>query len=98
MYAGLPLEIWSRVFSYACSDDGRTGRSLSRVSLYFYNASKIAKLQSLAIVGQCQIKGCAVMLGNTPPRFCRVYNLFISTYTPSESELEAEVTEGQEFL
>ncbi|TBU63281.1 hypothetical protein BD310DRAFT_809396, partial [Dichomitus squalens] len=31
----LPLELLENIFSYACTDGGHTGRSLSLVSRYF---------------------------------------------------------------
>ncbi|KAH9935687.1 uncharacterized protein B0H18DRAFT_420494 [Fomitopsis serialis] len=45
----IPLEIWERICSFACTDDGYTGLSLSKVSRYFRNASRLCRLQSVAI-------------------------------------------------
>ncbi|TFK71650.1 hypothetical protein BDN72DRAFT_426767 [Pluteus cervinus] len=81
---GLPLELWSWIFSYACTDDGRTGRSLSLVCTCFHEASKSSKLQSLTIIGHQQIIASAKMLVSTIPRYRRVHNLFISTHSPSK--------------
>ncbi|PPR05237.1 hypothetical protein CVT24_010344 [Panaeolus cyanescens] len=45
----LPPEIWMHIFSFACTDDGLTGRSLSLVSHYFYHLSLPYKYQSISI-------------------------------------------------
>jgi hypothetical protein len=45
-----PTEIWERICLFACTnDDGTTGRSLSLVSKYIHNASKLYKLHSIGI-------------------------------------------------
>jgi hypothetical protein len=38
-----------RIFRFACTDDGPTGRSLSLVSQYVHDTSKSYKLQSIII-------------------------------------------------
>jgi hypothetical protein len=51
----IPPEILSLIFSYACTDDGYTGRSLSLVSRYISDVSKPYKLQSVAVRGMWQV-------------------------------------------
>ncbi|KAL0953795.1 hypothetical protein HGRIS_004979 [Hohenbuehelia grisea] len=74
-----PTEIWALIFSYACTDSGRTGRSLSRVSRYFREVSRHVRLQSIAVHGIDQINAFAALLDSTPPRERRVRYLAIST-------------------
>ncbi|KZT66380.1 hypothetical protein DAEQUDRAFT_457465 [Daedalea quercina L-15889] len=45
----LPLEVWYRICSYACEDDGDTGVSLSQVSRYVRNACRLSHLHSVAV-------------------------------------------------
>jgi hypothetical protein len=51
----IPPEILALIFSYACTDDGYTGRSLSLVSRYISDVSKPYKLQSVAVRGMWQV-------------------------------------------
>ena len=51
----LPVEIWHIIFSFACIDDGSTGRSLSLVSTHFREISAPFKYQSIAISHWSQI-------------------------------------------
>ena len=46
-----PLDIWLRIFDYACLDDGTTARSLSRTSRAFREASRRHRFRSVAIHG-----------------------------------------------
>ncbi|KAI0081535.1 hypothetical protein K474DRAFT_1587422, partial [Panus rudis PR-1116 ss-1] len=47
-----PAEIWTKIFSFACTDGGYTGCSLSRVSRYFRDASLPVKLQTVSLHGE----------------------------------------------
>ncbi|KAF7973305.1 hypothetical protein HWV62_15627 [Athelia sp. TMB] len=44
----VPFEIWIKIFSFACTDAGFTGRSLSLVSKFVRDASAQVKLQKIA--------------------------------------------------
>ncbi|KZT20182.1 hypothetical protein NEOLEDRAFT_1076164 [Neolentinus lepideus HHB14362 ss-1] len=46
----IPTELWRRTFSFACTDDGGTGRSLSAVSKYVRDASDHYRYQSMALL------------------------------------------------
>jgi hypothetical protein len=50
-----PVEIWHLIFSFACLDDGSTGRSLSLVSTHFREISAPFKYQSIAVTHWSQI-------------------------------------------
>jgi len=72
-----PAEIWGRIFSLACVDDGFTGRSLSRVSRYIMEASKPYKYQCLAVKDH-QLRLLALILRKLPADLRRVRCLFIT--------------------
>jgi len=72
-----PIEIWSQIFTLACTDNGFTGRSLSLTSRYIHELSKSVKLQSLSVTKPQQIRGLARLLADTPPKYRRVRYLFI---------------------
>src|ERR1700691_3432889 len=77
-----PPEILWKIYGFACTDDGYTGRSLSHVSRYIYESSKPVKFQSLAVRGAWQAVECAALLESTPSHLRRVDNLFISDARP----------------
>jgi hypothetical protein len=72
-----PIEIWSIIFTFACTDGGVTGRSLSLTSRHVRELSKVVKLQSLMVTEAQQILGLARLLADTPPKYRRVRHLFI---------------------
>src|ERR1700733_10889852 len=72
-----PTEIWGRIFSLACVDDGFTGRSLSRVSRYIKEASKPYKYQCLAVKDH-QLRPLALVFKKLPADKRRVRCLFLS--------------------
>ncbi|KAJ7251414.1 hypothetical protein C8J57DRAFT_1078181 [Mycena rebaudengoi] len=73
-----PPEIYAHIFSYACTDSGYTGRSLSLVSKYFHEVSKPAILQSIALYGRAQILAFAALLDQTPPHLRTTRALLIN--------------------
>ena len=77
-----PPEILWKIYGFACTDDGYTGRSLSLVSRYIHESSKPVKFQSLAVRGAWQAVECAALLESTPSHLRRVDNLFISDARP----------------
>ncbi|KAF7290886.1 hypothetical protein HMN09_01267000 [Mycena chlorophos] len=58
----LPPELLTHIFSFACTDTGATGRSLSQVSRYIRNTSATVKLQSVALLGRQQFLKFATFL------------------------------------
>ncbi|KAF7308369.1 hypothetical protein HMN09_00685500 [Mycena chlorophos] len=58
----LPIELLQHIFSFACTDIGTTGRSLSLVSRHVRDVSAAVKLQSVALFGHNQILGFASLL------------------------------------
>ncbi|OSX61040.1 hypothetical protein POSPLADRAFT_1182201 [Postia placenta MAD-698-R-SB12] len=87
-----PMEIWGRIFSFACIDDGYTGHSLSQVSRYFRVASNHYQLQSVALSGRDQIQRFADLLENTHPRCRSVRYLYVS-----ESLARDDIARGQDL-
>ncbi|RXW21794.1 hypothetical protein EST38_g4070 [Candolleomyces aberdarensis] len=73
----VPVELWLYVFSIACSDDGRTGRSLSLVSRRVNQLSKPFKYQSIAVDKLSNIAGLSEILQNLPAEFRVVQKLFV---------------------
>ena len=72
-----PTEIWGKIFSLACVDDGFTGRSLSRVSRYIMEASNPYKYQCLAVKDH-QLRPLALVFKNLPADKRRVRCLFLA--------------------
>ncbi|KAI0072938.1 hypothetical protein K474DRAFT_1678277 [Panus rudis PR-1116 ss-1] len=77
-----PAEIWARIFSFACTDGGYTGRSLSLVSRYFRDASLRVKLQSISLHGIDNASGFIEMYQRTSPHESPVQYLYF-TYKPA---------------
>lgn len=74
----IPVEIWSKIFSEACTDGGRTGRSLSLVSKYIRDTSKPYKYQCL-LVEERRLRPLVNMLKRIPIEFRRIQHLFLSS-------------------
>ncbi|KAH9926843.1 hypothetical protein B0H21DRAFT_137294 [Amylocystis lapponica] len=81
-----PAEIWTRIFSLACTDDGSTGRSISLVSTYIHDVSLPIQLQSIALAGHRQLHRFADMLERRPPHLRNVRNLCVSHESPQSAE------------
>ena len=73
----LPPELLEYIFTLACFDGGRTGRSLSLVSRSVSAISKPIIYQSLAIFNLKQAEVLATILTATPPDDRRVVHLFV---------------------
>lgn len=73
----IPPELWAKIFSFACLDDGTTGRTLSLVSKYVHHVSKPSKLQSTVLRGLDQTVAFLLLLGATPEHHRRVCHLFV---------------------
>ncbi|KAF4570046.1 hypothetical protein EYR40_009032 [Pleurotus pulmonarius] len=85
-----PSEIWDKIFSFACRDDGFTGRSLALVSKYMRDVSSPTRYQSLKVEGLDQMLDCARVLESTPAANRRVRYLFLSTAHPDEEPKPSE--------
>ncbi|TRM60310.1 hypothetical protein BD626DRAFT_504910 [Schizophyllum amplum] len=75
----IPAELWTHIFSFACTDDGRTGRALSLVSKYIHNTSAPVRYQSISLVGYDEITGFLSFLEANPSVVRRVKDLYISS-------------------
>ncbi|KDQ49222.1 hypothetical protein JAAARDRAFT_63800 [Jaapia argillacea MUCL 33604] len=79
-----PAEILQHIFSFACLDGGRTGRTLSLVSRHIRAVSKSTKYQSIALEGigsmERFLEHLAGMDSDPDPLFIRY--LFLSRYDP----------------
>jgi hypothetical protein len=71
-----PAEIWGRICSMACVDNGFTGRSLSEVSRYIKDVSIPYKYQCIAV--DCKrIRRLTAVLKKLPPNSRLVRHLFV---------------------
>ncbi|KAJ6478613.1 hypothetical protein C8R47DRAFT_639157 [Mycena vitilis] len=74
----IPLEIWTEVFAFSCTDDGSAGRALSTVSRAVHLTSKIVKYQSLCVVGLSQLLQLLAILSALSPDVRKIKYLFIA--------------------
>ena len=72
-----PVEIWRLIFSFACIDDGSTGRSLSLVSTRFREISAPFKYQSIAITHWSQIIAFSQFFCKLPASQKKTVSLFV---------------------
>ncbi|KAH9931145.1 uncharacterized protein BXZ73DRAFT_90231 [Epithele typhae] len=82
----IPLEIWHQIIAQACSDGGRTGAAIARVSHFFHNASYPVRFRSLAFstLGQIHqffayIQAYSSSSSQTP----KIQHLLLSFSTPT---------------
>ncbi|KAF7974266.1 hypothetical protein HWV62_13054 [Athelia sp. TMB] len=90
-----PSEIWAKIFSFACTDSGFTGRSLSLTSTFFRLACEPYRLQSIAAFGPHKILAVDHILSVVPAHQRRVRYLFISLHSidHSISDVDEDVEE-----
>jgi hypothetical protein len=81
----VPPEIWIKIWTHACLDNGYTGRSLSLVSRFVRDTSEPVRLQSISLRGHDQILAFASLLKRTPPYLRHVRYLFITSHEASIS-------------
>lgn len=86
-----PPELWHQIFSFACTDTGYTGRSLSLVSKYIHATSQPYKLQSISLCGVKMIMAFAALLTRIPPHFRRLRYLFVSTRNRNMSDIRSDI-------
>ncbi|KAJ7933763.1 hypothetical protein B0H13DRAFT_681857 [Mycena leptocephala] len=73
----IPPEIWTEIFSFACTDDGSTGRTLSAVSRAVHIISKPLKYQSVCVLGPEQLLKLLRVLCALSPGARKVRYLFV---------------------
>lgn len=74
-----PVELWSAIFSFACTDGGYTGRSLALAARWTNNLSLPFRLQSISATHTKQIVSLADVLDKAHPSYRRVRSLVLST-------------------
>lgn len=84
-----PTEVWQHIFSFACTDNGYTGRSLERVSKSFKALSHPFKFQSLALEGLCQVAAFAAIVTKSSPSV-----LYLFVCDSAESTIKWECSTG----
>lgn len=89
-----PPEIWAKIFSYACTDTGRTGRSISLTSRAFSQICEPIRLQSVAVFGGCNIMSFRSSLHKLPARLRRVRYLLLSRKRPTSLTVDATLEEA----
>jgi hypothetical protein len=83
-----PIEIWQKIFRYACVDGGRTGCALSLVSRRMHDISANIHLQSVFVVGLKRLQHLECTLRQLPEERRAVQALFIAA-RPDDAELHA---------
>ena len=81
----VPQEVLERIFSYACTDGGYTGRSISLVSRCAHMIARAVRFRNVALSGYRQIDSFLDLLEKerlVAP--IHVYNLYISTWANGE--------------
>jgi hypothetical protein len=64
----LPFELLERIFTCACTDNGRTGCALSAVSHHIRDASAPMRYHSIALIGARQIRTFIQLLYDPSPK------------------------------
>ncbi|CDO76825.1 hypothetical protein BN946_scf185033.g22 [Trametes cinnabarina] len=91
----LPLELHSQIFEFACTDDGKTARSLALVSRYVHDVSVPYRYQSLSISGLKQMKKLVTRLNVTPHHLRRIRHLFLSDWTHDRTKERVVATSDE---
>ncbi|KAF7367383.1 hypothetical protein MSAN_00800900 [Mycena sanguinolenta] len=73
----LPVEIWTQIHSFACTDDGSAGRALALVSKDWSSISAPFRFQSIALLGAKPILRFLCLLESTEESLRDVQSLFI---------------------
>lgn len=74
----LPIETWTTIFEFACTDGGRTGCALSETCTYFHTAVRPVQLRSVALIGLHKIHLFLAALTQRTPEHRRVQHLFLA--------------------
>ncbi|TFK48743.1 hypothetical protein OE88DRAFT_1663879 [Heliocybe sulcata] len=73
------------MFSFACTDDGKTGCSLAAVSRYVRDGSRRVRFQSVCVENYDQLQKLCILLENLPAPDRNVRNLFLTGPTSPEA-------------
>ncbi|KZP20639.1 hypothetical protein FIBSPDRAFT_532572 [Athelia psychrophila] len=90
-----PSEVCTRIYTYACTDSGFTGRSISLTSRQFHQECRPVRYQSIAVHGPQSIFALESSLKNVPAHLRRVRYLFISSESRPGSSLASRRPEWQ---
>ncbi|KAI0653432.1 hypothetical protein C8Q70DRAFT_609036 [Cubamyces menziesii] len=98
----LPLETLQHIFSFACLDDGFTGRSLSRVSTTIRSAARTTRFQSISLYADYERVVAFVALykaqrAASPEHHPHVWHLSINFHARLADEL-CEIPQWREDL
>lgn len=94
----LPPEIWSHVFSFACTDGGFTGRSLASTSKFINTTSKSHKYKSISLHGYGDISAFNAFILGHPDIIPGVLHLFVSNVMPESQEVEDLISTSDESI
>jgi hypothetical protein len=86
----LPLEVWSRIAYYACSDGGKTGTTLLRVSKTIARAAENHAYTTIALMGKGDVSSFIRCISRLPSyRRNSIQSLFVSDaeYTYHEGHM-----------
>lgn len=86
----LSPELCTKIFSFACTDGGSTGRALCLVSRYVHQTSKPYRFQSIALEGIQQELAFASLLEQTPPNMRQVRNLLVGRRPPEIEDASSQ--------
>lgn len=95
----LPPEVCEQIFSFACSDDGTTARSLSLVSKYAHATSKPFQFRSVKVCGVQNIVKLAERLKGVTSALHHIHHLHLKFHTDMQSTEQppAHSTKFHEF-
>ena len=92
----LPPEIWEQISSFACIDSGQTGRSLSLVSRYIRDVSKLSQYQSVSLTRSKHILKFRQTLFHAPLKARRIKYLYVccpDVFTDVSDEEDSDYVE-----
>ncbi|KAJ6594403.1 hypothetical protein B0H19DRAFT_1095356, partial [Mycena capillaripes] len=92
----IPPEIWTEIFSFACTDDGSTGRALSTVSRAVHIICKPLKYQSICVLRPDQLLKLLGVLFALAPETRKVRYLFVASLDECERG-DHSAESGREF-
>lgn len=61
-----PVELWTRICTYACTDDGRTGCALSLVSHFIHDVAQPHRYNSVALTRRASCRAFATLIESLP--------------------------------
>ncbi|EPQ53780.1 hypothetical protein GLOTRDRAFT_131111 [Gloeophyllum trabeum ATCC 11539] len=85
-----PVEIWEPIFSLACTDDGRTGCSLSLVSKFIHKVSAPLRYQSVLLEGITQMSSFLRVMKGNPESTPKVECLLLCDRSPDLCHVDKE--------